>query len=437
MRNRHVGLAARLVITVVVLAIALLCPLSAFSQQATNIILLIGDGMGFEQIKAGACFKGTNLCFESWTYRGEVQTRSASYPTVTDSAAAGTALATGHKANNGVISVASPGDGREYETVLEYLKRKGKRTGLVTTSYMTDATPAAFASHATNRRDYSDIGGDYLQQTEPNVLFGGGGNGMSVTAAIAASYSVVTDRLAMQTINTATATQVSGQFGLGAMPYEYEGLGALPHLSEMTETALDVLAHGTNGFFLMVEGGRIDHACHANNITNCVRETVEFDNAVQVALNWTGNRTDTFLIVTADHECGGLTVLADNGPGMEPDVVWSSGGHTATNVGVFALGPGAEMIAGIMDNTDIYRIMMKTQPMVPEGVGIGRAPGNGVRTDWNAKPGDTCRLDATDSLFVTNWSCIDTTTADTHEVTIMDTNQPTPPARFYRLVVAR
>jgi hypothetical protein len=122
---------------------------------------------------------------------------------------------------------------------------------------------------------------------------------------------------------------------------------------------------------------------------------------------------------------------------MEPDVVWSSGGHTATNVGVFALGPGAEMIAGIMDNTDIYRIMMKTQPMVPEGVGIGRAPGNGVRTDWNAKPGDTCRLDATDSLFVTNWSCIDTTTADTHEVTIMDTNQPTPPARFYRLVVAR
>jgi len=186
-----------------------------------------------------------------------------------------------------------------------------------------------------------------------------------------------------------------------------------------------------------VEGGRIDHACHANNITNCVRETVEFDNAVQVALNWAINRTDTLMIVTADHECGGLAVLADNGAGMEPDVAWSSEGHTATNVGVFAWGPGAETVSGVMDNTDIYRSMMKSQPIVPEAVGIGLVPGNGIRTSWNAKPGDTCQLDATGNVIVTNWSCINTTMADTHEVTIMDTNQPMPPSRFYRLVVPR
>jgi hypothetical protein len=187
----------------------------------------------------------------------------------------------------------------------------------------------------------------------------------------------------------------------------------------------------------MVEGGRIDHACHANDITNCVRETVEFDNAVAVAVNWASNRNNTLMMVTADHECGGLTVLADNGPGNEPDAAWSSSGHTATNVGVFAWGPGAGTIDSVLDNTDIYRIMMKSQPIVPEAVGIGLAPGSGVRTDWNAKPGDTCRLDATVSLVVTNWSSIETHTADTHKVGIVDTNQPMPPVRYYRLVVPR
>jgi alkaline phosphatase len=413
------------------------CAPAAFSETATNIILLIGDGMGFEQIKAAGYFKGTNLSFETWARLAEVQTRSASYPTVTDSAAAGTAMATGHKAYNGVVSLANPGDGREYETVLEYLKRKGKRTGLVTTTFMTDATPAVFGAHDLSRSHYAAIAADYLQRSRPNVLFGGGGYGMSVTGAVAAGYSVVTNRLGMQALDTAAEIRVSGQFGSGNMPYEYEGLGELPHLSEMTETALDVLARSTNGFFLMVEGGRIDHACHANNITNCVREMVEFDNAVEVAVNWVSNRTDTLVIVTADHECGGLTVLADNGLGMEPDVLWSSGGHTATNVGVFARGPGAEMIFGGMDNTDIYRVIMRSQPMIPEAVGIGMALGNGIRTDWNVKPGDTCRLDAVNRLSATNWASLHMTTADTHEVTLMDTNQPPPPARFYRLVVPR
>jgi len=109
----------------------LMCTVLVFSRMAigetvSNIVLLIGDGMGFEQIRAGACFKGANLCFEAWPNRGEVRTHSAN-AAITDSAASGTAMATGHKADNGVISLAIPGDGREYETALEYLKRKGSR----------------------------------------------------------------------------------------------------------------------------------------------------------------------------------------------------------------------------------------------------------------------------------------------------------------------
>jgi alkaline phosphatase len=418
------------------LTIAVTVCLPAAGDTATNVILFIGDGMGPEQVRAARYFKGTNLCFEGWARHGEVRTHSAN-SLVTESAAAGTAMATGHKAHNGVVSVAIPGDGREYETVLEYLRRKGKRTGLVTTTFVTDATPAVFGAHEVIRSRYAAIAADYFHQSRPNVLFGGGGYGLSVSGATTAGYAVVTDRLGMQALDPATETMVSGQFGLGNMPYEYEGLGDLPHLSEMTETALRVLEHGPHGFFLMVEGGRIDHACHGNDIVNCVRETVEFDHAVHTAQDWASNRTDTLLIVTADHECGGLTVLADNGPGHEPDVEWSSAGHTGTNVGVYAQGPGAERVTGVMDNTDIYRIMMQSQPIVPEAVAINVVSGGGARTSWNARPGDTCRLDAASRLLSALWVPIETVTAETHEVIFVDTNEPTPAARFYRLAVER
>jgi len=417
-----------------ILTAALMLPRAVSCESATNVILFIGDGMGLEQIKAGRYFAGTNLIFETWTNRAEVKTYSAN-SLVTDSAAAGTAMATGHKANNGVISVALPGDASPYETVLEYAKRKSKRTGLVTTSYMTDATPAAFAAHENSRSMTSSIAADYLSQTRPNVLMGGGGSGLSDATAHAAGYTVVTSRLQMLALNTATQTMVSGQFGSGSMPYEYDGLGPLPHLSEMTTTALDLLARATNGFFLMAEGGLIDHACHETNIARCVREVVEFDNAVRLAVDWVSNRTDTLIIVTADHETGGLVVTNDAGPGVEPEVRWSTTGHTGTNVGLFAIGPGAGMVTGVMDNTDIYRIIMLTQPIIPAAVRIGPGTSAGISTTWDATPGGGCRLEAVDEITNTNWMTIATVTALTHAVSFTDTNPPVPGPRFYRLIV--
>jgi alkaline phosphatase len=268
-------------------------------------------------------------------------------------------MATGHKVNNGVISQATPGDGHAYETTLEYFARRGKRTGLATTTWMTHATPATFGAHTSSRHNYTVIADQLLNNSQPDVLFGGGGYGVTATGAVSSGYTVVTTRDELLALNAATVTKASGQFGSGNLPYAWRAPPSIPSLSNMTEVAIDILSRGTNGFFLMVEGGRIDHASHANDIANCVGETIAFDAAISAALAWVSNRTDTLLIVTADHETGGLTVLTNNGPGVVPSVSWSSGGHTKANVGVFAIGPGSTSVTGVLDNTDIYRIMMR------------------------------------------------------------------------------
>jgi alkaline phosphatase len=334
-------------------------------SEPTNIIVFIGDGMGFEQVKAAGMYgygaEGT-LLFETFPYQAEVTTYSAS-SSVTDSGAAATAIATGFKVNNGVISTEIPGDNGELYTLLEYSIDAGKSTGLVTTAFMTNATPAAFGAHEDSRGNFYEIAQDYLNQTRPNVLFGGGNYGISVADAEAAGYTVVLDRAEMQGLNTATETLVSGQFGNYHLPYEYQyftgfddGYDTLPHLSEMTSTALDILKNDPDGFFLMVEGARIDHGGHANMIDWNTFETLEFENALNVVMNWAQGRSDTLILVTADHETGGLTVLQNNGQGVFPDVSWSTSSHTGTNVPIYAWGQNADRVTGILDNTELFDI---------------------------------------------------------------------------------
>jgi alkaline phosphatase len=336
---------------------------SKTQAEPKYVIFMIGDGMGFEQVKAAGMYAhgepGT-LSFESFPYSGELTTY-ATDSNIPDSAAAGTALATGVKVNNGVVSMAIPGDDSELETLLEYSKARGKSTGLVTTTYLTHPTPACFGAHDTSRNNRNTIADDYRRETRPNVLFGGGSYGMDVLDSATAGYTVVTDYASMQALDTENVDMVSGEFGIGHMPYEPD-LGSLPHLSEMTATALSILDNEPNGFFLMVEGGRIDHACHENNIQQAILETLEFDNAVQVAIDWAVGRTDTLILVTADHETGWLTVLANNGAGVLPTVNWGRIGgqlttHSAANVPVYAWGVNAEMVFGVMDNTEMFGLV--------------------------------------------------------------------------------
>ncbi|MCK4911616.1 MAG: alkaline phosphatase [Thermodesulfovibrionales bacterium] len=312
--------------------------------------------MGTEQVKAGALYTGGPLSFEGFPRTGTLNTASAE-SIITDSAAAATAMAAGMKVMNGVLSIRLPGDARKLETVLELFKAEGKSVGLVTTTYVTHATPAAFASHAASRSDFHSIAQQYLGNPLPEVLMGGSKH-VTPKMASKAGYYVVTNKEELGSPDADKAKLLAGLFGKGHMPYERDATGDLPHLSEMVEAAIEILSQDPDGFFLMVEGGRIDHAGHANDIERLVAEVAEFSNSVSAVLQWTARHPDTLMIVTADHETGGLRVLEESGSGHAPRVSWATSGHTAALVPVYARGPGAERIQPVMDNTEIHRALL-------------------------------------------------------------------------------
>lgn len=363
----------RKIIKYLYLFVLLFTLLFIFNLEATspdtetkNIILFIGDGMGLEHICAAGMYlngKAGTLIFESFPYQGTVTTYSADKP-VTDSAAAATAMATGNKVNNGTISMAIPGDNSELTTILEYYSSLGKSTGLVTTTYITHATPAAFAAHEPYRSNFNEIAADYFTQTRPTLLFGGGGFGVSPELARANSYTVVTTKKELEALEPNANLKISGQFGNGHFPYEDSFPANLPTLKEMTKAALAILAKNRKGFFLMIEGGRIDHASHANNIENTVKETIKFHAAVSYAYEWARLRRDTFIVVTADHETGDLKILKNNGKGNLPGVAWGTNGHTGKNVGIYAYGVRGADIEGVIDNTDIYSVLFIPAEMI-------------------------------------------------------------------------
>ncbi|GAH42723.1 unnamed protein product, partial [marine sediment metagenome] len=172
----------------------------------------------------------------------------------------------------------------------------------------------------------------------------------------------------MQALSPAD-TLVSGQFDPGILPYEYDGpYGTIPHLSEMTETALNILGANPKGFFLLVEGGKIDKAAHRNQIERNIFETIEFDRAVQQAAIWADGRTDTLIVVVADHETGGLAVDQCNEAGTFPGVTWApgsedyrAGGHTAANVNAYAWGKLSERLPDVLDNTYFFNMITNGQ----------------------------------------------------------------------------
>ncbi|MHB8862241.1 MAG: alkaline phosphatase [Pirellulaceae bacterium] len=358
----------RLLCNAVSALLVMTCTLPLSAEIPKNVILMIGDGMGFEHVKAANYYRGGQLSFELFPHQGQVTTHSANSAATADDAtdSAATAMATGQNVNNGVISVAASGDGGELRTLVEIFSSRYPSTGLVTTTPMTHATPAAFAAHELSRTSAAAIADDYFRQTRPNVLFGGGGPGMSASAAQAAGYKVVSTLDEMQSADTRASNLVSGQFGANRMPYEWdETFGELPRLSQMTSVALDILDNDTDGFFLMVEGGLIDWAAHERNIERTVCEVREFGHSVDVVLSWAADREDTLILATADHETGGLMVT-DNGQNAFPTATWSGTGHTAANVPIYAWGANAHLIDaylvdGVMDNTAAWPVCPNRQ----------------------------------------------------------------------------
>ena len=290
----------------------------ASEAKAENVIILIGDGMGFGQMTAARIYKGAPLCMDEFSYTGFVST----YPDdpvekwVTDSAAAGTAIAAGVKTYNAAISV--DGKKRPVKTILEYAQEHGKATGLVTTTRITHATPAVFAAHNPNRDAEDEIAADILAHNV-TVLLGGGSrhflptnlkgkrtDGLNlVERAKSMGYRYVETAAEMAAVSSG---KLLGLFKAGHMSYEIDRPATEPSLAQMTQKALELLDDDPDGFFLMLEGGRIDHACHAHDGAAAIRDTLAFDEAVRVAFTYALRNRDTLVIVTADHETGGLSV---------------------------------------------------------------------------------------------------------------------------------
>jgi len=272
-------------------------------------------------------------------------------------------MASGRKVNNRVIGVALPGDGRPLPSILNQAQRAGKRVGMVTSTELTHATPASFAANAPLRSHREAIARGYLR-TKPDVMLGGGGAGMDAAATAEAGYTVVTNRSELEAAAEAGRLPVCGLFGVGNMPYEYddfagdaENYETLPHLSEMTMHAIGLLEGDPDGFFLLVEGGRIDHAAHDHELERNIHETIEFDRTVAAIAEWAQGRDDTLVIVTADHETGGMSIVSHAGKGEYPQVTWSTWDHTGVDVGVYATGQGAQVFEGRCDNTDFPELI--------------------------------------------------------------------------------
>ncbi len=329
-------------------------------QPIKNVIFMIGDGTGIAQLYSGQLHEvGPDgyLHAQRLPITGIVKTH-AEDDLITDSASGATAYSCGIKTKNGVI--AQDSDGNECVTLLELSQKAGMKTGLIATSGVTHATPASFATHIDSRNKYSEIA-EQLVESEVDVILGGGleyflpldsaGSSRADQLNLISNfeergYSIVLDRQAMIEEDS---DRIVGFFSPGGLPSK----SRIPSLSEMTSKAVENLSSKENGFFLMIEGSQIDWGGHANNTPYVLREVKDFDDAIGVVLSFADQNPGTLVIVTADHETGGMTINGVNRENTVVDIAWTSTGHTGTPIPLMAYGPHAVEFSGWWDNTDI------------------------------------------------------------------------------------
>jgi alkaline phosphatase len=364
-----------------------------------DIILLIGDGMGeAHRVAARWSAVGQNgaLAMDPLPFGGWERTASLDDP-VTDSAAAGTALATGFKTNNGMISMVPDSTPLTVTTILERAQAQGMAVGLVTNVQMAHATPAAFAAHVEHRSMMTEIARQMLA-LEVDVLLGGGedeflpveGTGVYtgcypqvgertdgrnlIDEAVAAGYTYVCDATDLTAVAPTSTTRLLGLFADEGMQYPYS-----PSLAEMTEQAIAILSQDPEGFFLMVEGGQIDWAGHGNDAERVISDTIDFDQAVAVAQAYASIAGNTLVIVTADHETGGMSttltstgIITEDGPFFMPGgtpfyINWTTSDHTSADVPTTAQGAWSDLLIGTYENThihDVMRLALESSPAI-------------------------------------------------------------------------
>jgi len=388
-RVQRLAASAGLAALVLVLAGCGILSVPAEDRGAKNVILIVGDGMGAAQrdaiqlVSVGAHKKSI---MDSLPHVGLVGTNSANsdYP-VTDSAAAATAMASGVKTFNGWVGVDTSNNA--VPTVLEQAKAAGKVVGLVTTSSVTDATPAAFAAHIADRNQERHIAQQYLEESEPDIILGGGRGSWEPTEqepedlterAQEQGYTYLTDRTALNSTSDRKLLGLFAEEQMYVAAPEGEGDSYKPAVSlpEMTRKAIGILSEDPDGFFLLVEEEAIDSMGHVGNGTLMLKAGKALNQSVKIAKDFADENGDTLLVVVGDHECCGLSVEqpeegggageGEDGPfsvaGSDQEFVLdnSTAGHTAVDVPLTAMGPGAERLAGIYENTFIHEVMVQS-----------------------------------------------------------------------------
>jgi len=333
-------------------------PIIETQDLPKNIILLIGDGMGLAQVQAALTANGNTLNIERCEITGLSKTSSSdSY--ITDSAAGGTAMACGVKTYNGAIGVDASGN--IVKSILEYAEDNGLATGLVATSTITHATPASFIAHDASRGNYEAIARDFLD-TDIDVFIGGGLNHFNARKDGEDLISSFRDNdyqvaLNVNDLKSITNGKIAALLDSTAMPRVIDGRGDM--LTMSTIKAIEILSKNDKGFFLMVEGSQIDWGGHDNDIEYVVSELIDFDKSVGAALDFAEKDGNTLVIITADHETGGLTILGEDILTDSLATNFSTDSHTSVMVPVYASGPQSDKFSGTYENNTLFDKMMK------------------------------------------------------------------------------
>lgn len=338
------------------------------------VILMIGDGMGPVEMDAASLYahgETGRLFMEGLPVHGAIVTGNLSG--ITDSAAAATTMATGVRTWNGNIGLDR--DDQPVETIVELAHQLGRPAGIVTTALLPHATPGGFSAHDTTRYDYLGVADDQAREVRPDVMLGGGSTyydppgtagthrseGDLVAELGAAGWQTVRTRAALEAADPADGAQIVGVFAPEHMTYVLDRAADTtePTLTEMSLAALRFLDTSPDGFFLMIEGARIDMAGHGNDLARNVQETLAFDDAVRAVSEWAGERPEVTLLVTADHETGGMEIDEARPAGELPRVHWRWGQHTNTRVDVFGQGPESEVFDGeVRDQVWVHAAMV-------------------------------------------------------------------------------
>lgn len=318
-------------------------------RPVKNVILLIGDGNGLTQISSSVLANGGDLTLTQLKSIGFLKTQSADDFT-TDSAAAGTALATGTKTNNRAIGVDAQDN--SIKNIAELLNENGFNSGCITTDDITGATPAAFYAHRKDRSDEAGIISD-LSKSKLSLLVGGGANALEGRIAQMGFFTLES----IGGIAQSKEKRIAHFISKDDVPSILEGRG--PVLAEATKNGLAFLKAKNAPFFLMVEGAKIDSYGHENYVPGIVSEGIDFDRAITEALKFADVTGNTLVVITADHETSGFSMPQGNLENGMIEGDFTTHDHTGTMVPLFAYGPHSQEFQGVYENTEVYDKIIK------------------------------------------------------------------------------